>query len=339
MANDIINMLLRAEISGDSIDSIKKQLNTIQAEAKPIEIKIKSSDTIKAIKDIDGITSKINATNTKTWENANNEVYKYTQTLKNLEKGLTIVDTYMKNTKGGFDFSGRTINDKSVEITYKALQKAHEEALKMNKAFDETIVKNHQMAKNESWKQYFQTITETSDAIKQLNNYYSALQDNRSMDTIHAEALKMNKVFDEQVAKARTLKGTYTELKGEQQDASMVAKILSDAYGGLEIRGKSINKTNGQYTVTLKQSAKENLVLKGTIDQVTGALHVQNQTVTQARNVQLGFWEQMKVALQRVPKVCGDVKPSLINWETPNVKSRAIHNKQNFYVCAVATTE
>lgn len=299
---DLIKLLLQAELdTQSSVKTIQAQIQQIIKNVEPINIKFNSSDVVKAIKDIDGVTAKINATNVKTWEDANNKVYKYTQTLKNLEKGLTIVDTYTKNKDGGFDFAGRTIDDKSVEITYKTLQKAHEEALKMNKAFDDTIAKNHQMAKDEAWKQYFQNITESSNAIKQLNQYYSDLQDNRSMDQIHSEALKMNKVFDEQIAKARTLKGTYTELKGEQQDATRVAKILSDSYGGLEIRGQSINKTNGQYTVTLKQSAKENLVLKGTIDQVTGALYVQNQTVTQARNVQLGFWEQMKVALERVP--------------------------------------
>ena len=117
MSNDIIKILLQAEISDSAVKTVTGQLDKIQANAKPIEIKINSSNVIKSIKDIDGATAKINATNTKTWENANGEVYKYTQTLKNLEKGLSIVDTYTKNSKGGFDFTGRTINDKSVELT------------------------------------------------------------------------------------------------------------------------------------------------------------------------------------------------------------------------------
>ena len=45
----------------------------------------------------------------------------------------------------------------------------------MNKAFDETIAKNHQMAKDEAWKQYFQNITQTTNEIKQLNQYYADL--------------------------------------------------------------------------------------------------------------------------------------------------------------------
>lgn len=294
-------MLLQAQIHKDAIENIKSQLNTIQAGIEPINIKIDTSGAIKAIKDIDGVTSKINTVTTKTWEDASGQVYKYTQTLKNLEKGLTIVDTYMKNTQGQLEYMGRTINDKSMEMNYKAIEKAHAEALKMNKALDDTIVKNHQLAKDTAWKQYFQSITETSDEIKKLNQYYKLLEDNRPMHVIHAEALKMNKAFDEQIAKAKTLKGVYTELKGEQQSASNVAKILSEAYGGLEIRGQSLNRVNGQYSVTLKQSAKENLVLKGAIDQVTGALYVQSESVSRARNIQMGFWEQMKEALKKVP--------------------------------------
>lgn len=78
MSNDLIKVLLQAEISSGSIENIKGQLNKIQTNTEPINIKINSSDAIKSIKDIDGVTTKINATNIKTWENANNEVYKYT---------------------------------------------------------------------------------------------------------------------------------------------------------------------------------------------------------------------------------------------------------------------
>lgn len=100
---------------------------------------------------------------------------------------------------------------------------------------------------------------------------------------------------------ARTLVGTFSELKKEQLEASDVARVISKQYGDLEIRGKSLNRVTGEYSVTLKNSAKENLVVKGAIDKTTGALRVQNEVVQQAKNVQLGFFEQMKVALERVP--------------------------------------
>ena len=192
--SDLIKILLQAEISNDSIENIKNQLNEIQTNSKPINIKVNSTDAVKSIKDIDGVTSKINATNTKTWENANNEVYKYTQTLKNLEKGLTTIDTYTKNDKGVFKFTGRTIDDKSAEVTYKEIQKAHAEALKINKAMDDLIIKNHQMAKDSAWKQYFQGMTKTSKEIQQLNQYYSQLADN--MEQAHEQAIKLNNEFD-----------------------------------------------------------------------------------------------------------------------------------------------
>ncbi len=310
MSNDFIKILLQAEIADGSIETIKSQLNSIQTKSKPIDIKIDSNAAVKSIKGIEDVITKVNATNIKTWKNASGEVYKYTQTLKNLEKGLTIIDTYTKNKKGGFDFTGRTINDKSIEMTYRAIQKAHEEALKMNKTFDETISKNHQMAKDAAWKQYFQGIAETSDKIKELNQHYKSLEDNRPMDTIHSEALRLNKVFDEQVAKAKTLKGTFVELSGEQATGYNIAKKLGEIYGGLEVRGYSLDKVTGAYNVQLKLSAKENLNLAGALEQVNGALSVQSEKVTQARNVQLGFWEQMKIALERVPIWMGKYCPT-----------------------------
>ena len=57
------------------------------------------------------------------WKDANEDIYKYTRTLKNLEKGITTVDTYLKSSEGKFDFIGRTIDDKFVEIIIKLCKK------------------------------------------------------------------------------------------------------------------------------------------------------------------------------------------------------------------------
>ena len=106
------------------------------------------------------------------------------------------------------------------------------------------------------------------------------------------ELEKKNKINKETI-------GTFQQLTGEQVKSADVAKVLSQQYGNLEVRGHSLNQTTGAYNVTLKQNAKENLVLKGTIDQSTGALRVQNQVVEQARNIQLGLAEQFKIAISR----------------------------------------
>lgn len=94
--------------------------------------------------------------------------------------------------------------------------------------------------------------------------------------------------------------GTFSNLKGDQVEAAEIAKTLSKQYGDLEVRGQSLNKTTGAYSVTLRKNAKENLTLKGVIDKTTGSLRVQNETVAMAKNVQLGFGQQLKIAVERL---------------------------------------
>lgn len=172
------------------------------------------------------------ATTRKTFEDAEKQVYKYIDTYKDLQKGINISDTYMRNKDGGFDFTGRIVDDKSVETSYRAIEKAHVEALKLNKALDDTILKNRQMANDTSWKQYFQNITKTSDEIKNLNKHYAELEKGsaQSFQKAHSEALKMNKEYDKQVAsvKQSTLEQMKAQAASIQQKAT--SKGLSQEY-------------------------------------------------------------------------------------------------------------
>ncbi len=93
--------------------------------------------------------------------------------------------------------------------------------------------------------------------------------------------------------------GVFKELTKEQTSSIDIAKALSREMGFLEIRGHSLNKMTGEYSVTLRKSSDENLVLKGSIDQATGALTVQNEIVQQARNIQLGWIDQLGIAISR----------------------------------------
>lgn len=119
------------------------------------------------------------------------------------------------------------------------------------------------------------------------------------------QAKHINKALEQKMKQqeidAKTLLGTFDKLKKKQLQNSDVANILSKKYGDLEVRAKSLDQITGKYSVTLKKSAKENLVLKGSIDKTTGALRVQSKTIKQARNIQLGFFEQFKEAAKKVP--------------------------------------
>lgn len=378
--NDLIKLLLGAEISKESIENIKSQLEEIEKTSSAIKIKIdidknilkdisdlnKRLDTIiktntkfdsSNFKDMatdislaDKALSDFKITTTKTFKDADDKVYKHTETVKqfgeattkvyeDIEKKklkTTIIDdkTEQENAKRKLKNAKEELN--LINQMADAREKSNLRAIEETKKLEETQAKYSNKAKDDDYKQRLKNEEilqkkkqEASDYARQLayeeeqerlkvttdiqariermitnsNENIAQQQARMNKEDAHKNEAMWVKLLDEQAVKAKTLKGVYSELIGEQKNASNIAKILSEEYGGLEVRGMSLNKVNGQYSVTLKQSAKENLVLKGTIDQVTGALRVQSEQVVQARNVQLGFWEQMKIALERVPKL------------------------------------
>lgn len=225
------------------------QLHLIQQES------IKTGQSLENIK---SPIKDIGAVNKKTWEDASGDVYKYTETLKDLEKGLTVVDTYIKNADGQFNFAGRTINDKSLEVTYKEMQKVHAEALKMNEAFDATIAKNKQMAKDASWKQYFQNMTKTSDELKKMNKYYSDLEGNMNKQVKVSELAQM-KVQAATIQQKSTAKGLSEEYT---KQAGTLREQLSIIETKLQTEGK-LSAEEVQKTQQLQEQLK---ILKSQMD-------------------------------------------------------------------------
>ena len=95
--------------------------------------------------------------------------------------------------------------------------------------------------------------------------------------------------------------GTYNELKGVKITDEALSKRLSDVYKENEIREISLDRVTGKYTVTLKENEKQNRVIKGTYDSVTGSIYKQSDALKQVTARNLGWTEQMKIALSRVP--------------------------------------
>ncbi len=378
--NDLIRLLLEAEISKESIENIKSQLEEIEKTSSAIKIKIDiDKNILKDISDLnkrldtiiktntkldssnfksmatdislaDKALSDFKITTTKTFKDANDKVYKHAETVKQFGEATTKVyddiekkklKTTIIDDKTEQENAKRKIKNAKEELNLinkmaDAREKSNLHAIEEAKKLEETQAKYSNKAKDDDYKQQLKNEEilqkkkqEASDYARQLayeeeqerlkittdiqnriermitdsNENIAQQQARMNKEDAHKNETMWVKLLEEQAVKAKTLKGVYSELIGEQKNASNIAKVLSEEYGGLEVRGMSLNKVNGQYSVTLKQSAKENLILKGTIDQVTGALRVQSEQVVQARNVQLGFWEQMKIALERVPKL------------------------------------
>jgi hypothetical protein len=95
--------------------------------------------------------------------------------------------------------------------------------------------------------------------------------------------------------------GTYAQLQQAEISELDLSKALSYAYQDREIRAVSLDSVTGKWSATLSENAKQNRVLKGVIDQTTGGLFKQSDALQQVKNVNMGFLEQLKVAITRIP--------------------------------------
>ena len=68
-----------------------------------------------------------------------------------------------------------------------------------------------------------------------------------------------------------------------------------------EVLGASFNSTTRQWSVTVKDGAAQQRVLKGVLDDTTASLYKTSDATKQAASANLGFTEQLKVAITRVP--------------------------------------
>lgn len=189
---------------------------------------------------------------------------------------------------------------KNAEIERKEIDEIEEKRLQTIANREQREKEFNQAQQLAVWKNF----EEEKKLAEEMANFREQSEERVKKDTTKWDSKQIeyeNKALEENAQKQKTLIGTYRELKSSQLESRDVSKILSRQFGDLEIREQSLDQVTGKYSVTLRKSAKENLVLKGSIDKVTGALHVQSQKLETARTTQLGMMEQFKIAAQRVP--------------------------------------
>lgn len=120
-------------------------------------------------------------------------------------------------------------------VTPKEFQTAHVEALKMNKIFDETLDKNHQLAKDSAWKQQFQGVADTSNEMKKMKVHYSELEKQgkaniRNIQQSTIERLKAQAASVQQRATTKELSEEYVQQSGtiREQLSLIQARLQSE---------------------------------------------------------------------------------------------------------------
>jgi len=92
---------------------------------------------------------------------------------------------------------------------------------------------------------------------------------------------------------------TSSNLAGNLITEKNIAQELTSIYKGLEIREVSLDKATGKWTATIKENTTQNRKLKGELDSVNGSLYKHSDALVQAKNINLGFTQQLKIAIER----------------------------------------
>ena len=307
---DSISILLRAKLDADKSD-INKQIQELSGKIKErleIKLKISAEDLQVITKEVEEVQKKIKTKtvvkgsqfiNLDVEHQAFNEI---TSRIRDIRKNVDELAKVNINTNSKGQVTSATLTYYNEELG---------QTVKETMAWSEVQKKvNNELTKIKTFgTTRFSYTDDMSKANKEAEKLVDTMAKLREKSDIKAKNLDrkeelaqskaINKALEEEAIIRKETIGVFSKLQGDQVQAIDVAKVLSKEYGNLEVRGQSLNKTTGAYSVTLKQNAKENLVLKGSIDQTTGSLRVQNETVQAAKNIQLGFGEQLKVAIER----------------------------------------
>lgn len=307
---DSISILLRAKLDADKSD-INKQIQELSGKIKErleIKLKINAEDLQVITKEVEEVQKKIKTKtvvkgsqfiNLDVERQAFNEISSRIRDIRKNVDELAKVNINT-NAKGQMTSATLTYYNKELGQTVKETMSWSEVQKKVN---DELVrIKTF----GTTGFSYTDDMSKANKEAEKLIDTMAKLREkseikSRNLDRKNelAQSKAINQALEEEARIRKETIGVFTKLQGNQVKAIDVAKVLSKEYGNLEIRGQSLNKTTGAYSVTLKQNAKENLVLKGTLDQTTGSLRVQNETIQAAKNIQLGFGEQLKVAIER----------------------------------------
>lgn len=137
---------------------------------------------------------------------------------------------------------------------------------------------------------------ESAEELAKLSNTMSVLNKNANRKSFDGELL----------GSSASLKS----LKSANEENVVEALRLNKAIKNQDVLAASLNRTTGQWSVTVKEGSKQERTLKGEIDRTTGSIYKQSEAVRDASSKNLGFMEQFKVALTRVNTVaplCGDM--------------------------------
>lgn len=128
---------------------------------------------------------------------------------------------------------------------------------------------------------------------------------NRQRAVDRSSELQQSKAINAAIEKENILRrtriDTFPALKGVQLSEAALSQVLTQTYGEKLQKITKIDFATGAWSASLRESATHNRILRGTVDQTTGALHVQSNVITEVKNRNLGMISEVGIAMRRIP--------------------------------------
>jgi hypothetical protein len=147
---------------------------------------------------------------------------------------------------------------------------------------------------------------------EQLNSYLNNINTSSSIDSLKELQTELNRVRMASAVKDRgtalgydksqfdNISNGLKNLDGNAREHLSSVINMQKGYENLEVRAIKVDQVTGQWAATLRKNSKENLELKGVIDQTNGSIYKQSEAIRQASANNLGILEQFRTAIERV---------------------------------------
>lgn len=269
---------------GKSIDEINAAIKGIEKKINKIKLNVNiDPKLLQSLKQLNDISfSQLNreiATIQKTYKQTDGTIVKLTQRL----------------------YENQEVREQEKKLT-ESQNKALEKQIALNKEVLDLYQKQAQLKKTTVKTDEQGNFLGQTDTFK---NTEEAVKITKQTKSSGEELIKVTKDLAQAQKNAqRELMGTNKALKNLNNvtEQTVIETLkLNGHVTNQEVLGASLNRTTGQWTVTLKESSKQQRVMKGEIDKVTGSIYKQSDAIKQNSSANLGFMEQFKIALTRVP--------------------------------------
>lgn len=167
------------------------------------------------------------------------------------------------------------------------------------------------------------TDTSTGDKGREFESSLNGMS--RTLDTSHSvdELNKLERKISNIIEGNRNL-AIINQRRAREENTSTIGSIRNftrlnqvtdehirdvlrnnEAYRDRRVIATSVNRATGEWSATIRQSGRQERIVRGEIDRTTGAIRQQGDVMRDTSSRNLGFLEQFRIALTRVPVWAG----------------------------------